>query len=152
MDNMNTDRIHKEIALKAAPARVWQALTDSNEFGQWFGVRLEGSFQVGEEILGQITHPGYEHLKFKARVERMDPMEAFAFRWQPHAIDPEVDYSNDPSTLVLFRLKETEDGTLLAVTESGFDALPKDLRAEAFLRNEGGWAAQVLNIQKHLNE
>ena len=151
MIDSNTDRIHKEIALSAPKSRVWRALTDSTEFGQWFGVRLEGPFRIGEEIQGQITHPGYEHLTFKAVVERMDLEQSFAFRWQPHAMDPEVDYSGDPSTLVEFRLEEADEGTLLTVTESGFDALPKEHRADAFVRNEGGWSAQVENIKRYVD-
>jgi uncharacterized protein YndB with AHSA1/START domain len=151
MIESNTDRIHKEITLRAPRSRVWRALTESPEFGEWFGVRLEGPFQVGEKIQGQITHPGYEHLTFQAWVERMDPEQSFTFRWQPHAIDPEVDYSSDPTTLVEFYLAESDGGTLLTVTESGFDALPKEHRSDAFIRNEGGWAAQVENIKRYVD-
>ena len=106
MTDSSTDCVHKEITLSAPRSRVWRALTDSTESGQWFGVRLEGPFRVGEKIQGRITHPGCEHLVFRAAVERMNPEERFGFRWQPHAIDPRVDYSGDPTTLVEFHLKE----------------------------------------------
>jgi len=151
MIDSKTDRIHKEITLRAPLSRVWRALTDSVEFGQWFGVRLEGPFRVGEEFQGPITHPGYEHLTLKAVVQRMDPEHGFAFRWRPHAMDPNLDYSNDPTTLVEFQLKETAEGTVLTVTESGFDALPKEHRKEAFVRNDGGWTQQIKNIEKHVD-
>lgn len=151
MTESNPDSIHKEIMLNAPRTRVWRALTDSTEFGQWFGVRLEGPFRVGEKIQGQITNPGYEHLTLKAVVERMDPEQGFAFRWQPHAVDPDVDYSGDPSTLVEFHLKEAGEGSLLTVTESGFEALPEEQRAKAFVRNEGGWSAQMENIKKFID-
>ena len=114
-------------------------------------MRLEGPFRVGEQIQGQITHPGYEHLTLKAWVERMEPERSFALRWHPHAIDPEVDYSADPTTLVEFHLEEVDGGTLLTITESGFDALPEEHRSDAFVRNEGGWTAQVENIKKHVD-
>ena len=150
MTESSTDRIHKEIALRAPLSRVWQALTDSAEFGEWFGVRLEGLFRVGEKIQGRITHPGYEHLTFRAWVERMEPEQSFTFRWQPQAMDPEVDYSNEPTTLVEFHLKGDSSGTLLTVTESGFDKIPEDQRADAFRRNESGWDGQVENIKSHV--
>ena len=150
MTESSTDRIHKEITLRAPLSRVWQALTDSVEFGEWFGVRLEGPFRVGEKIQGRITCPGHEHLTFEAWVERMEPERSFAFRWHPQAVNPEVDYSNEPTTLVEFHLKGDSGGTMLTVIESGFDEIPKEHRAEAFRRNEGGWAVQVENIKSHV--
>lgn len=151
MKETSTDRIHKEIVLRAPRSRVWRAITDSAEFSAWFGVRLEGPFRVGEKIRGRITHPGYEHLTLEARVERMEPERVFALRWRPQAIDPRVDYSGEPTTLVEFRLEEVEGGTRLSLTESGFDALPEDVRGETFLRNEGGWTGQMENIRRHVD-
>ncbi len=116
----------------------------------YVGVRLEGSFRLGEKIRGQITHPGYQHLTLEACVERMEPERSFAFRWRPHATDPEVDYSGEPTTLVEFRLEQDGEGTLLTVTESGFDAIPEEQRGDAFQRNEGGWAMQVEKIKRHV--
>lgn len=151
MTASTTDQIRKEITLRAKRSRVWRALTDSTEFGQWFQVRLEGPFRVGEPIRGQITYEGCEHMVLEAWVERMDPEELFSFRWHPHALDPDKDYSGDPTTLVEFRLKDVEGGTHLTITESGFDALPEELRSESFLRNEGGWTIQVENIRAHVD-
>lgn len=147
----DTDSIRKQVTLAAPPARVWRALTDPAEFGAWFGVRLETPFRVGEEFHGPITCEGYEHMVLRARVVRMDPEQGFAFRWCPYATDPEVDVSGEPTTLVEFRLEEKDGGTLLTVTESGFDALPEEHRSESFLRNEGGWTAQMENIGKHVD-
>ena len=151
MTASSTDRIHKEITLSAPQSRVWRALSDSAEFGAWFGVRLEGPFQVGETIRGPITHPGYEHLTFVAHVERMEPEHTLAFRWHPQAFDPDRDYSDEPSTLVEFHLEPDGDGVRLTVTESGFDSLPEDCRGDAFMRNESGWTGQVTNIQRHVD-
>lgn len=151
MTTSSTDRIHKEISLRAAPSRVWRALTDAAEFGAWFGVALEGPIRLGEEFHGRITHPGYEHLRLRAWVERMEPERLFAFRWCPYALDPEVDYSGEPRTLVEFRLEELDGGTRLTVTESGFDGLPAEHRSECFLRNESGWSGQVHNVRAHVD-
>ena len=151
MTTSSTDRIHKEIILSAPQSRVWRAISDSAEFGQWFAVRLEGPFRVGETILGQITHPGCEKMKFLARVEVMEPEHTFTFRSHPHAIDPEFDYSVEPTTRVEFHLEQAGDGTWLTVTESGFDGIPEDLRSDAFMRNEGGWTGQMENIQRHVD-
>lgn len=146
------DRIEKQIELKASISRVWRALTDHREFGQWFRVNLEGSFIPGQTSRGQITYPGYEHLKWEAVVQKMEPERLFSFTWKPSAINPEKDYSNEPSTLVEFRLEPKGEGTLLTLTESGFDKLPADHRDEAFRRNDGGWTEQMKNIERHVEQ
>lgn len=149
---MNTDYIEKRIELQAPVSRVWRALTDHVEFGQWFRVALEGPFVPGHTTGGRITHPGYEHVHWEAVVQRMEPERLFSFTWHPYAIDPAVDYSQEPPTLVEFRLTPISGGagTLLVVRESGFDRIPVARRSEAFRMNEGGWAAQLENIVRHV--
>jgi uncharacterized protein YndB with AHSA1/START domain len=147
-----TDRIEKRIELKAPVARVWRALTDYREFGEWFRVRIEGPFVAGEVSRGHITYPGYEHLKWEAVVKAIEPERLFSFIWHPYAVDPKMDYSQEPQTLVEFRLEKAGAGTLLTLTESGFDKIPAARRAEAFPRNEGGWAEQMKNIERHVAE
>jgi uncharacterized protein YndB with AHSA1/START domain len=144
------DRIEKQIELKAPVARVWRALTDYREFGEWFRVKIEGPFVPGEVSRGHITHPGYEHLKWEAVVKAMEPERLFSFTWHPYAIDPKMDYSSEPQTLVEFRLEATAQGTRLTVTESGFEKIPAGRRPEAFRMNEGGWAQQMKNIERHV--
>jgi uncharacterized protein YndB with AHSA1/START domain len=147
-----TDRIEKRIELKAPVERVWRALTDYREFGEWFRVRIDGPFAPGEVSRGQITHPGYEHLRWEAVVQQMEPERLFSFTWHPYAIDPKVDYSEEPQTLVEFRLEKSAQGTLLMVTESGFDRIPAARRAEAFRMNENAWAQQMKNIERYVAE
>jgi uncharacterized protein YndB with AHSA1/START domain len=146
------DRIEKRIELKAPVARVWRALTDYREFGEWFRVKIEGPFVAGEVSRGHITYPGYEHLQWEAVVKAMEPERLFSFTWHPYAVDPKMDYSAEPQTLVEFRLEKTAQGTLLLVTESGFDGIPAGRRAEAFLRNDGGWTEQMKNIERYVVE
>jgi len=148
----NTDRIEKSIELKAPVSRVWKALTDHREFGTWFRVKLEGPFVPGEVSRGQITYPGYEHIRWVAVVQRMEPERLFSFTWHPYAIDPNEDYSGEPPTLVEFTLEPTAKGTLLRVVESGFDNIPKTRRSEAFRMNERGWSAQIENIARHVGQ
>jgi len=146
----NTDRIEKEMVLRAPRSRVWRALTDSGEFGAWFGVKLEGPFAVGQSVKGPITIPGYTHVTMEVIVESMEPERLFAYRWHPYAIDPKVDFSAEPMTLVEFRLEEEPGGTRLSIVESGFDRLPAHRRDEAFRMNESGWQAQLENVRKHV--
>ena len=146
------DHVEKQIELKAPVARVWRALTDYREFGEWFRVNIEGPFVMGKVSRGQITYPGYEHLTWEAVVTAIEPERLFAFTWHPYAVDPKKDYSKEEQTLVEFRLEKTAGGTLLRVTESGFDRIPAERRAEAFLRNDGGWAQQMKNIERHVAE
>jgi uncharacterized protein YndB with AHSA1/START domain len=146
------DRIEKQIELKAPISKVWRALTDHREFGEWFRVKLDGPFVPGQVSRGQMTYPGYEHLKWEATVEKMEPEKLFSFTWHPYAVDPKADYSDEPPTLVEFTLQKTANGTLLTVTESGFDKIPSGRRLEAFRMNDGGWAEQVKNIEKHVTQ
>jgi uncharacterized protein YndB with AHSA1/START domain len=145
-----TDRIEKSIELNAPVERVWRALTDHDAFGEWFRVRLDGPFAPGEISRGRITYPGYEHVKWEATVERMEAPRYFSFTWHPYAIDPDVDYSGEPPTLVEFRLEPTPNGTRLTLVESGFDALPDRRRPDALRMNDGGWTQQMKNIQAHV--
>jgi uncharacterized protein YndB with AHSA1/START domain len=147
-----TDGVEKRIELKAPVARVWRALTDYREFGEWFLVKIDGPFVPGDVSRGHITHPGYEHLQWEAVVKAMEPERLFSFTWHPYAVDPKVDYSAEPQTLVEFRLEKTASGTLLTVTESGFDRIPAGRRAEAFRMNENGWAQQTRNIERYVSE
>lgn len=145
-----SDRIEKRIELKAPLSRVWRAITDHREFGQWFRVKMDGPFVPGQVARGQITQPGYEHVRWEATVKEMQPERLFSFTWHPYGIDPNVDYAQEPPTLVEFRLEEVAGGTLLVITESGFDAIPAHRRAEAFRMNDGGWAQQIKNIESHV--
>lgn len=144
------DRIEKRTELAAPVSRVWRALTDHREFGEWFRVELEAPFAPGQESRGHITYPGYEHIQWRAVVRDMVPERLFSFTWHPYAIEPGVDYSGEPPTLVEFRLEPHGDGTLLTVTESGFDRIPAHRRDEAFRMNDGGWTEQVQNIKRHV--
>ena len=151
---MSTDRIEKRIEIKAPVSRVWRALADYREFGEWFRVKLDGPFVPGQVSRGHITYPGYEHVKWEAVVQKMEPERLFSFTW-PHPkslekADLPPDYSKEPATLVEFKLEESAGGTLLTITESGFDKLPDDRRMEVFRRNEGGWTEQIKNVSNYV--
>jgi uncharacterized protein YndB with AHSA1/START domain len=147
---MTTNEIRKQIVLRAPRSKVWRALTDHEQFGAWFKVRLDGPFVPGEHTRGNITSKGYEHVRMDVLVDKIEPEHHFAFWWHPAAIEPGRDYESEPRTLVEFRLDEVEGGTQLIVIESGFDLVPAGRRDEAFRMNEGGWQAQLGNIQRHV--
>ena len=146
------DRIEKRIELKAPVSRVWQAIADYREFGAWFLVNMETPFVPGEIAYGQITHPGYEHIRMQIRIKEMVPEKLFSYEWIPYGVDPNRDYTRETPTLVEFTLEPTPEGTLLIITESGFDKVPEDRRAEAFRMNDGGWAQQTKNIERYVAE
>ncbi len=145
-----THRIEKQIELKAPVSRVWRALTDYREFGEWFRVKLDGPFVPGEISRGHITYPGYEHVKWEAVVQKIEPERLFSFTWHPYAVDPKKDYSKETPTLVEFKLEKIPDGTLLVVTESGFEKIPSERLADALRMNDGGWAEQMKNIESYV--
>jgi uncharacterized protein YndB with AHSA1/START domain len=158
---MNTDRIEKKILLRAPRKRVWRALADSTEFGSWFGMKFDGPFVPGASVRGTIVpttvdaevakaQKEYEGLPVEIAIEQMEPERLFSFRWHPFAVERGVDYSNEPTTLIVFVLEEVADGTMLSVTESGFDRIPLARRAKAFTANEQGWGMVVKLIQEYL--
>jgi uncharacterized protein YndB with AHSA1/START domain len=158
---MSRDRIEKTILLKAPLKRVWRALSDSTEFGHWFGMRFDGPFAPGANMRGVIVpttvsaevasaQKPYEGTPFEITIEQMEPERLFSFRWHPGAVDPGIDYSVEPTTLVVFTLEEAPDGVMLTITESGFDQIPLARRAKAFAQNEQGWSMVVTLIQEHL--
>lgn len=144
----STDRIQRSIILKAPRSRVWRALTDPAQFGDWFGARLSGRFAPKQPMRGPITTPGYAHLAFEVIVERMEPEYLFSWRWQPGG-DPDVDPA-EPMTLVVFELEELPEGTRLTVTESGFDQIPIARRSKAYRENDEGWRGQLENLTGYL--
>jgi uncharacterized protein YndB with AHSA1/START domain len=148
------NKIQKQVELRVPVARVWRALTDSGEFGQWFRVKLDKPFAVGRTARGHILHPGYEHVVFEAVIESMEPEKLFAFRWAHPRSHKKEEYSSDyrgmPTTLVEFQLKATANGTLLTVTESGFENIPEEWRMERLRGNEGGWEQQMKNIEAYV--
>jgi uncharacterized protein YndB with AHSA1/START domain len=158
---MSTDRIEKKILLKAPLARVWRAISDSKEFGTWFGMKLEGPFTPGATMRGLIVptkvnaevaaaQKAYEGKKIEIIIEKMEPERLISFRWHPHAVEPGVDYSSEPTTLIVFALEQTPDGVMLTVTESGFDQIPLARRAQAFQANDRGWGMVVKLVGEYL--
>ncbi|HTJ22269.1 MAG TPA: SRPBCC family protein [Gemmatimonadaceae bacterium] len=158
-----TDRIEKQIFLRASRERVWRALTDSREFGSWFGMRFAEPFKPGATIRATIVpttvdpetaamQKQFEGFAFDIVIERIEPQRLFSFRWHPGAVDPNIDYTKEPMTLVEFELKAAEGGILLTVAESGFDKIPLARRAAAFTGNEEGWTKVVTLIEKYLEQ
>lgn len=146
----STNRIEKRVTLPAPRSRVWRAISTVEEFGAWFGVKLEGAFAEGAALRGKLTIKGYEHVMLEVLVERIQPERFFSYRWHPYAVDPKVDYSAEPTTLVEFRLDEAEGGTELTIIESGFDRIPASRRAEAFRMNDAGWTGQAKNLERYV--
>jgi uncharacterized protein YndB with AHSA1/START domain len=157
---VTTDRIEKKLLLSAPRSRIWAALTNAEEFGRWFGVKLEGPFKPSTTVRGTVVpttvdaevasaQQPYAGMAFDIMVDRIEPERLFSFRWHPGA-EPEGDSSHEPTTLVVFTLDEAPDGIMLTVTESGFDQIPLSRRAKAFSENEAGWTMQLKLIEKYL--
>lgn len=158
---MTTDRIQKRILLRAPLKRVWRALSDSKEFAAWFGVKFDAPFKPGERITGKIVGTAvdaevaklqkqHEHIPFEITIDRIEPERLFSLRWHPNAVEPGVDYSHEPTTLIEFTLEEVPHGVMLTVTESGFDQIPLARRAKAFEGNEKGWGIVIQLVEKYL--
>jgi uncharacterized protein YndB with AHSA1/START domain len=144
-----TDRIEKRVVVRASRSRVWRAISTAQEFGTWFGMKIEGEFAEGGPVRGIISHRGVDHV-VDMLIERIEPERYFSYRWHPYAIDPTADYSAEPTTLVEFTLDETDDGTAVTIVESGFDRIPLSRRAEAFRMNDQGWASQIKKLERYV--
>jgi uncharacterized protein YndB with AHSA1/START domain len=158
---MSTDRIEKKILLHAPRKRIWRALSDSAEFGTWFGMKFDGPFVPGAVMRGVIVgtkvnaevakaQKEYEGMSGEITIEQIEPERLFSFRWHPFAVERGVDYSAEPTTLIVFTLEETPNGVLLTVTESGFDQIPLERRSKAFTANEQGWTMVLKLIEEYL--
>jgi uncharacterized protein YndB with AHSA1/START domain len=150
---MDPDRIDVRVELPFPVSRVWRALTHSDEFGAWFGVRFDSPFEAGHELSGQVVTPGMEHLTWRAVIQDIEPEQYFAYTWHPYAIEPDRDYSEEVPTLVEFHLAALPGGgTLLTLGESGFQDLPDSRRAEAWAMHQQGWSQQMKNIRAYLDQ
>jgi uncharacterized protein YndB with AHSA1/START domain len=149
---MESDRIERTMILPAPRARVWKALSDYREFGKWFGIAFDGPFVTGTRLLGRISHPGYEHLQTEIAIERVLPERVLSWRWHPNAINPDRDYSAEPTTLVSFALDDAPGGTQLTIVESGFDNIPVERREAAYRGNDAGWDHQMHSIRQHVSQ
>jgi uncharacterized protein YndB with AHSA1/START domain len=149
-DAPTTDRIEKHVVVRASRSRVWRAISTAREFGTWFGMKIEEEFAEGTTVRGKLVYRGVEHV-IEMMIERIDPERYFSYRWHPYAIDPAVDYSAEPTTLVEFMLDETDEGTAVRIVESGFDQIPLSRRAEAFRMNDQGWVSQIKNLERYVS-
>jgi uncharacterized protein YndB with AHSA1/START domain len=150
-DMTGTDRIQKRVMLNAPRSRVWRAIANAEEFGTWFRIKFDRAFAQGATVRGRLTAPGNEHITLEMQIERIEPERYFSYRWHPYAIDPGVDYSAEPTTLVELTLEETADGSALTIVESGFDRIPLGRRFEAFRMNDKGWDSEIKNIARHVS-
>jgi uncharacterized protein YndB with AHSA1/START domain len=162
MLSTSTDKIEKTIVLRAPQERVWRAISDAEQFGSWFGFAFDvPNFVAGKQIIGRVVPTSvdpevargqkkYAGMAFELYIDRVEPMRLFSYRWHPFAIDAQIDYSSEPTTLVAFVLEPVAGGTRLTITESGFDAIPLARRLDAFEANDEGWAKQMGLIEKYL--
>lgn len=144
------EHIVKVVELRAPVSRVWRALSDHREFGQWFRVKLDGPFMPGALSTGKMTYPGYEHYPWLAVVERIEHERLLAFRWHDFDEKSGVEVAEQATTLVEFELEPIPGGTRLTITESGFEALPDHRRLEVLRGNTDGWNIQADNIAAHV--
>ncbi|HEX8432484.1 MAG TPA: SRPBCC family protein [Longimicrobium sp.] len=146
-----SDRIEKVVVIRGTRSRVWRAITSAEEFGTWFRMKLDGEFAEGATVHGKVTHPGMEHVcPVEIQVERIEAERYFSYRWHPYPMDPSIDYSAEPTTLVEFTLEDAEGGVAVTISESGFDGIPLSRRGEAFRMNDRGWGGQIRNLTAYV--
>jgi uncharacterized protein YndB with AHSA1/START domain len=145
------DHIERSIVIPAPRSQVWAALTDARQFGEWFRVNLRGAFEPGARVTGRVTEKDYEHIPVEMTIGKMEREKLFSWRWHPAAINPSIDYSREPTTLVEFKLEDAPGGTRLSLMESGFGDLPGERRDAAYRMNYEGWGIQMNRIEEYVN-
>jgi uncharacterized protein YndB with AHSA1/START domain len=142
-------RIDRTIEIKAAPERVWRALTNSKELSAWFQVEIEGEISPDREVWMTSVHTGHAGQRFLVKVVEMTPPRRFVWQWHPGEVDPAIDYSREPRTTVTFTLEPTAVGTRLSVAETGFDEISLARRAKAHADNTQGWSEVLVWLQTY---
>jgi uncharacterized protein YndB with AHSA1/START domain len=148
--NTSQDRIEKVVEMDAPLSRVWRAVTDYEEFGEWFRVKLDGPFKAGAVSTGKMTYPGFEGWPWRATVERMEPERLFSFRWHDYDAQSGMPVEQQPTTLVEFRFESKGRGTRLTITESGIASLPDPRRVQVLRDNTDGWNIQARNVAEYV--
>lgn len=151
MAKTTPNHIERSVLIRAPRDQVWDALTDARKFGEWFHVHLRGDFEPGETITGSVTEKDLHGLQVKMDIGLMDRQRLFSWRWHPGAINPNIDYSREPTTLVEFKLEDGPKGaTHLTVVESGFREIPPERRDAAYRLNYEGWGIQMSRIEDYV--
>ncbi len=145
-------KIERRVEINAPIAKVWEVIIDHKKFGEWFRCKLDQPFKEGEVSTGMMTFPGAEHVKWNAKVIKIESERCLEFSWPPYIEDETVDLSNEPWLNCRFELESIPGGTLLTITESGFDKLSPVIRDDARRGNEQGWEIQAGHILEYVNK
>ena len=143
-------RIDRTIEIAAPPDRVWRALTSAEELSAWFQVKIEGQITPGSEVWMTSVHPDHAGQRWPVRIVELSRPERVVWQWHPGQVDPTRDYSREPRTTVTFTLEPSDRGTRLSVSETGFDAIALERRAQAYSDNSQGWSEVVVWLQKYV--
>lgn len=147
-----TDAIERKVFLRASRKNVWDDITDPKLFAEWFSMDIKGTFEPGNKITGTVNFKEHEKMIVDAKIDEMVPQKVFSWYWHPFPADPNFDYSKEAMTHISFELKDSPGGTLLTVTESGFDKLSPSRRNETYNANSEGWDMVLKSIEKHFGE
>jgi uncharacterized protein YndB with AHSA1/START domain len=139
--------IERSIDLPVSRQRAWDAITMPQQISEWFHGLWEFELKPGAPIHFDFGEWGIH----RGRVETVEPMDRVVYLWT-HGTDADRSIPIDqvPNTLMEFRLADAGNGTRLTVVESGFAALPDDIRENSLRDNTQGWDEQMGNIQTYL--
>jgi uncharacterized protein YndB with AHSA1/START domain len=74
----DTDRIEKKVHLRSSLERIWQAISNAEQFGRWFGVKFNGPFMAGTRLKGRIAPTQVD--PEVAKLQKPHEGKAFEFR------------------------------------------------------------------------
>lgn len=135
------DRIEQEILINAPLAQVWALVSEP---GWW--VPSTTTTPVDRTPGHQVVRESERWGRFPIEVVRVEPPTYAAFRWASQA--PGAEITPADSTLVEFRLTPVGDAVRVNVVESGFGALPEDVREQAWKDNTRGWQHELASLKE----
>lgn len=143
------DTIERSVELPVGRRRAWEAITTPEQISQWFEGIWKFDLKPGAPIHFDF---GPQYGVHRGRVEAVEPMDRVVYLWTHEGRDWDASIPIDdvPTTLIEFRLTDAGDDTLLTVVESGFAALPADIRENSLRDNTQGWEEQMENIRRFL--
>ena len=141
-----SDKIERELFLPVPVTQVWEAIATAEGLGHWFSNQVSLDLQVG----GAIKFTWNDHGTSNGRIERLDPPNVFAYRWQAHTVPDDEPLTPANSTVVTFSLTEVDNGTQLSVVETGFAGLETAVREQNFQENTTGWRVELQELVDYL--
>ncbi len=140
---MSQPEVSQSVWIDASPERVWEAITNPKQLEQWYapGCRWDfPSVRLGEMVKFYNTETDI----LTATVQTADAPTLLTLRWEPDAEYPAFSQVTD------YRLQAEDSGTLITMSEGGYDVLLEDVRQERIEMGNVAYAGSLETLKDFL--